>query len=69
MTSRASAAATASTPRTPGPASAAAGCSATPRSPGRQLRDFNRAAIDDGREPFEGSAMEFLGALRELEEG
>ena len=35
-----------------------------PRSPGQQLEDFNRQAARDGREPFNGTAMAFLGALR-----
>ncbi len=40
-----------------------------PRSPGQQLQDYNRQAVRDGREPFDGTALEFLEALRELEEG
>ena len=35
---------------------------------GQQLEDYNRQAVEDSREPFEGTAMEFLEALRELEE-
>jgi len=40
-----------------------------PRSPGQRLEDFNRQAERDGREPFDGTAMECLKAMRELEEG
>ena len=40
-----------------------------PRSPGQQLQDYNRQAVRDCREPFDGTALEFLEALRELEEG
>jgi hypothetical protein len=28
------------------------------RSPGQQLHDFNKATVEQGREPFTGTAME-----------
>ena len=49
----------------PSPASVVTGCTTTRVRPASSSRTINRAVVKDGREPFTGTAMEFLEALRE----